>query len=101
MMTLYPYIVLSGSLFSIGLIGILLNARNSIKILMSLELILLSIMINFIAFSKLYNDITGQVFTFFILTVAAAEAAIGLAIILIYFRNKNSINTETDVLLKG
>jgi NADH-quinone oxidoreductase subunit K len=101
MISLFHYIGLSGILFMIGIFGILFNWRNSIKILMSLELILLSIMVNFVAFSHLHQNITGQVFSLFILTVAAAEAAIGLAIILIYFRNRQSINPEEQTVLKG
>ena len=92
--TLGHYLVLGAILFTIGVLGIFLNKKNVIIILMSIELILLSININFVAFSSYLNDISGQVFSMFILTVAASEAAIGLAILVVFFRNKNSIAVE-------
>ena len=95
------YLILSSLIFSLGVIGIFLNRKNVITILMSIELILLGVNINFVAFSYYSNDITGQIFTFFILTVAAAEAAIGLAILVVYYRNKGSIAVKDINLLKG
>ncbi len=95
------YLILSSLLFVIGVTGIFLNRKNIITILMSIELILLSVNINFVAFSVMLNDITGQIFTMFILTVAAAEAAIGLAILVIYFRSRGSIAVEDVNLMKG
>ena len=95
------YLVLSSLIFFLGIIGIFLNRKNVITILMSIELILLGVNINFVAFSYYSNDITGQIFTFFVLTVAAAEAAIGLAILVAYFRNKGSIDVKEVNLLKG
>ncbi len=95
------YLVLSSLIFTLGIIGIFLNRKNVITILMSIELILLGVNINFVAFSYYSNDITGQIFTFFVLTVAAAEAAIGLAILVVYFRNKGSIDVKEVNLLKG
>ena len=82
------YLILGVVIFSIGIIGIFLNRKNVIVILMSIELILLAVNINLVSFSIFINDLTGQVFAMFILTVAAAEAAIGLAIIVVYYRNK-------------
>ncbi len=95
------YLILSSLLFVIGVTGIFLNRKNIITILMSIELILLSVNINFVAFSVMLNDITGQIFTMFILTVAAAEAAIGLAILVIYFRSRGSIAVEDVNLMRG
>jgi NADH-quinone oxidoreductase subunit K len=95
------FLVLSAILFTIGVFGIFLNRRNVIVILMSIELILLSVTVNFVTFSVYLHDLTGQVFSMFILTVAAAEAAIGLAILVAYFRNKNSIAVEDMNALKG
>ncbi|MDX2073837.1 MAG: NADH-quinone oxidoreductase subunit NuoK [Alphaproteobacteria bacterium] len=95
------YLVLSSLLFTIGVTGIFLNRKNIITILMSIELILLAVNINFVAFSVMLADITGQIFTMFILTVAAAEAAIGLAILVIYFRSRGSIAVEDVNLMKG
>ena len=95
------YLILAALLFTIGVIGIFLNRRNVIVILMSIELILLSVNINLVAFSIYLQDLVGQVFTMFILTVAAAEAAVGLAIIVIYYKNKGSINVEQISSLKG
>jgi len=95
------YLALGGVIFLIGIAGIFLNRKNVIIILMSIELILLAVNINLVAFSIYSNDIVGQVFTFFILTVAAAETAIGLAIIVSYYRNKGSIFVEEINELKG
>ena len=87
------YLILGVVIFSIGIIGIFLNRKNVIVILMSIELILLAVNINLVSFSIFINDLTGQVFAMFILTVAAAEAAIGLAIIVVYYRNKGTIRS--------
>jgi NADH-quinone oxidoreductase subunit K len=95
------YLALGGVIFLIGIAGIFLNRKNVIIILMSIELILLAVNINLVAFSIYSNDIVGQVFTFFILTVAAAETAIGLAIIVSYYRSKGSILVEEINELKG
>lgn len=99
--TITHYLILAGILFTIGVFGIFLNRKNVIVILMSIELMLLSVNINFVAFSSYLQDLTGQVFTMFILTVAAAEAAIGLAILVSFFRNKGSIAVEDISSLKG
>ena len=95
------YLTLGAVIFSIGIIGIFLNRKNIIVVLMSIELILLAVNINLVSFSAFLNDLTGQIFTLFILTVAAAEAAIGLAIIVTYYRNSNSILVEDIDRLKG
>lgn len=95
------YLILSSVLFTVGVCGIFLNRKNIITILMSIELILLSVNINFVAFSVKLGDLTGQIFAMFVLTVAAAEAAIGLAILVIYFRNRNSIAVEDVNMMKG
>lgn len=95
------YLFLSGILFSIGLLGIILNRRNLILILMSLELILLAVNINFVTFSSTLGDLTGQVFTLFVLTIAAAEAAIGLAILVVYYRSKRNLHVDALSELKG
>ena len=95
------YLVLSAILFTIGVAGIILNHKNIIIILMSVELILLSVNINLVAFSTQSGDLTGQVFALFILTVAAAEAAIGLAILVAFYRNRGSIAVEDINALKG
>jgi NADH-quinone oxidoreductase subunit K len=95
------YLILAALLFTIGVFGIFLNRRNVIVILMSIELMLLAVNINFVSFSSALNDITGQVFTMFILTVAAAEAAIGLAILVVFFRKRGSIAVEDLSNLKG
>ena len=95
------YLSLSAIIFTIGIIGIFLNRRNVIIILMSIELILLAVNINLVSFSIYLQDLVGQVFTMFILTVAAAEAAVGLAIIVIYYKNKGSILVENINSLKG
>ena len=95
------YLAVSAILFTLGILGIFLNRKNVIVILMSVELILLSVNLNLVAFSATLGDLTGQVFAMFILTVAAAEAAIGLAIVVIYFRNRGSIEVEDISTLKG
>ena len=95
------YLTLGAVIFTIGIVGIFLNRKNVIVILMSIELILLAVNINLVAFSIFINDLSGQIFTLFILTVAAAEAAIGLAIIVVYFRNSNTIRVEEIKNLKG
>jgi NADH-quinone oxidoreductase subunit K len=95
------YLILSSILFSISLAGIFLNRKNIIIMLMSLELMFLSINFNFIIFGNYLNDLTGQIFVFFILTVVAAESAIGLAIIVVLYRNKQGINVEDIARLKG
>ncbi len=95
------YLAVAAMLFTIGVFGIFLNRRNVIVILMSIELMLLAVNINFVTFSSALNDITGQVFTMFILTVAAAEAAIGLAILVVFFRKKGAIGVEDLSSMKG
>ena len=95
------YLTLGAVIFSIGVIGIFLNRKNIIVILMSIELILLAVNINLVAFSIYLGDLAGQVFTLFILTVAAAEAAIGLAIIVCFFRNRGTIAVEDINVMKG
>ena len=95
------YLTLAAIIFSIGIIGIFLNRKNVIIILMSIELILLAVNINLVSFSIYLQNLVGQVFAMFILTVAAAEAAVGLAIIVIYYKNKGSINVEQIDSLKG
>lgn len=95
------YLILAGLIFTIGVFGIFLNRKNVIIILMSIELMLLAVNINFVAFSVYLGDLTGQVFAMFILTVAAAEAAIGLAILVVFFRNRGSIAVEDISMLKG
>ena len=95
------YLTLGAIIFLIGIVGIFLNRKNVIVILMSIELILLAVNINLVSFSIFMNDISGQIFTFFILTVAAAEAAIGLAIIVVYYRNSGTIRVEEIEKLKG
>jgi len=95
------YLFVAAVLFTIGVFGIFLNRKNVIVILMSIELILLAVNINFVAFSSFLHDLVGQVFALFILTVAAAEAAIGLAILVVYFRNRGTIAVEDVNLMKG
>jgi NADH-quinone oxidoreductase subunit K len=95
------YLVLAAVLFSLSVAGIFLNRKNVILLLMCIELMLLAVNFNFIAFSRMLGDSTGQVFVFFILTVAAAEAAIGLAILVVLFRNTRSINVDDLDKLKG
>jgi NADH-quinone oxidoreductase subunit K len=95
------YLVLAAVLFSLSVAGIFINRKNVILLLMCIELMLLAVNFNFIAFSRMLGDLTGQVFVFFILTVAAAEAAIGLAILVVLFRNTRSINVDELDKLKG
>jgi NADH-quinone oxidoreductase subunit K len=95
------YLSVSAILFTIGMLGIFLNRKNVLIILMSIELILLSVNINFVAFSLYLGDLMGQIFALFVLTVAAAEAAIGLAILVVFFRNRGSIAVEDVNLMKG
>ena len=101
MIELNQFLILSALLFSIGVIGIFLNRKNVIIILMSIEIILLAVNINLVSSSYFLNDLTGQIFSLFVLTVAAAEAAIGLAILVIYNRNAGSIEIEKINTLKG
>jgi NADH-quinone oxidoreductase subunit K len=100
-LSLNHYLVLGAILFAISVVGIFLNRRNIIVLLMAIELMLLAVNLNFIAFSHFLGDIQGQVFVFFILTVAAAESAIGLAILVVLFRNLNTIDVEDLDSLKG
>ncbi|MCS5605139.1 MAG: NADH-quinone oxidoreductase subunit NuoK [Alphaproteobacteria bacterium] len=100
-MGLGHYLTLAAVLFTIGIFGIFLNRKNVIIILMSVELMLLAVNINLIAFSVFLNDLVGQIFAMFVLTVAAGEAAIGLAIIVVYFRNRGTIEVEDINLMKG
>jgi NADH-quinone oxidoreductase subunit K len=95
------FLTVAAILFTIGVFGIFLNRKNVIIILMSIELMLLAVNINFVAFSAFLNDLMGQVFALFVLTVAAAEAAIGLAILVVYFRNRGTIAVEDINLMKG
>ncbi|MEX0923776.1 MAG: NADH-quinone oxidoreductase subunit NuoK [Rhodovibrionaceae bacterium] len=95
------YLTLGAILFTLGIFGVFLNRKNVIIILMSVELILLAVNINLVAFSAHLGDLVGQIFTLLILTVAAAEAAIGLAIIVVYYRNRGSIEVEDISLMKG
>ena len=95
------YLILAAIIFTIGIVGIFLNRKNLIVILMCIELLLLAVNINLVSFSIFLNDLNGQIFTLFILTVAAAEAAIGLAIIVLYYRNSGSIRVEDINTLKG
>lgn len=98
---IYHYLAVSAMLFVLGICGIFMNRKNVITILMSIELILLSVNINFVAFSVYLNDLTGQIFAMLVLTVAAAEAAIGLAILVVYYRNRGSIAVEDIHMMKG
>ena len=95
------FLTVSAILFTLGVFGIFLNRKNVIVILMSVELILLAVNLNFVAFSAALNDLVGQVFALFVLTVAAAEAAIGLAILVVYFRNRGTIEVEDINAMKG
>lgn len=95
------YLSVAAILFAIGIFGIFLNRKNIIVILMSVELMLLAVNINFVSFAVALNDLVGQIFAMFVLTVAAAEAAIGLAILVIYFRNRGTIAVEDINLMKG
>ena len=101
MIPLSDYLILSAILFAVSVMGIFLNRKNVVILLMSIELMLLSVNTNFIAFSHYHGDTAGQVFVFFILTVAAAEAAIGLAILIVLFRSRHTINVEDLDSLKG
>ncbi len=101
MLTLAHFLVLGAILFAIGVVGIFLNRKNIIVLLMCIELMLLAVNTNFIAFSHYLGNLSGQVFVFFILTVAAAESAIGLAILVVLFRNLNTINVDELDRLKG
>ena len=101
MPTLSHYLVLAAMLFAIAVVGIFLNRKNVIVLLMAIELMLLAVNLNFVAFSHYLGDTAGQVFVFFILTVAAAESAIGLAILVVLFRNLSTINVEDLDSLKG
>ena len=101
MITLEHYLTVAAVLFIIGIFGLFLNRKNIIILLMSIELMLLSVNINLVAFSSFMNDLVGQVFTLFVLTVAAAEAAIGLAILVSFFRNRGTIAVEDVNVMKG
>jgi NADH-quinone oxidoreductase subunit K len=101
MIPLSSYLILGAILFSLGVVGIFLNRKNVVILLMAIELMLLAVNMNFIAFSHFLGDTAGQIFVFFILTVAAAESAIGLAILIVLFRNRNTINVEDLDTLKG
>ncbi len=101
MIGLEHYLTVAAVLFVIGIFGLFLNRKNVIILLMSIELMLLSVNINLVAFSSYSGDLTGQVFTLFVLTVAAAEAAIGLAILVSFFRNRGSISVEDVNVMKG
>lgn len=101
MISLGHYLVVAAILFTLGVFGIFLNRKNVIIILMSIELILLAVNINLVAFSAYLGDIVGQVFALFVLTVAAGEAAIGLAILVVYFRNRGTIAVEDINMMKG
>jgi len=98
---LFHFLVLSAILFMVGLCGIFINRKNIIVIMMSIELILISVNINLVAFSTFLQDLTGQVFAIFVLTVAAAEAAVGLAILVAYYRNKGNIEVEEMKEMQG
>ncbi|MBN8957053.1 MAG: NADH-quinone oxidoreductase subunit NuoK [Rhizobiales bacterium] len=99
--TLGHYLAVGAILFTLGVLGIFINRKNVIVILMSIELILLSVNINLVSFSAFLNDLVGQVFALLVLTVAAAEAAIGLAILVVFFRNRGSIAVEDVNIMKG
>jgi NADH-quinone oxidoreductase subunit K len=101
MITLSHYLLLGAILFAIAVVGIFLNRRNVIILLMAIELMLLAVNMNFVAFSHFLDDVSGQIFVFFILTVAAAESAIGLAILVVLFRNLNTIDVDELDSLKG
>ena len=100
-MNISSYLILSSIIFSIGLLGIFVNRKNMIVILMSIELMLLAVNINFVGFSYIFNDLSGQIFSMFILVVAAAEAAVGLAILTIFFKNKGTISVDKISKMKG
>tara|TARA_E500000331_G_scaffold353758_2_gene405233 strand:+ start:890 stop:1201 length:312 start_codon:yes stop_codon:yes gene_type:complete len=99
--TISHYLTVAAILFTLGIVGIFLNRKNVIIILMSVELMLLAVNLNLVAFSSHLNDLVGQVFAMFILTVAAAEAAVGLAILVVFFRNRGSIAVEDVNMMKG
>jgi NADH-quinone oxidoreductase subunit K len=99
--SLTHFLAVAAMLFTIGVAGIILNRKNIIVVLMAVELILLAVNINLVAFSSFFGDLTGQIFSLFILTVAAAEAAIGLAILVAYYRNRGSIGIEDINMMKG
>tara|TARA_Y100001978_G_scaffold197412_1_gene208232 strand:- start:345 stop:650 length:306 start_codon:yes stop_codon:yes gene_type:complete len=101
MVAIHNYLLLSSILFFLSIIGIVINRKNLIILLMAIELMLLSVNMNFVTFSFFLDDTSGQIFVFFVLTVAAAEAAIGLAILVVLFRNKHSIDVEDIRALKG
>lgn len=101
MISLTHYLVLGAILFGLSLAGIIINRKNVLILLMSIELMLLAVNINFVAFSHFLGDLSGQIFVFFILTVAAAESAIGLAILIVLFRNRKTINVDDLNTLKG
>jgi NADH-quinone oxidoreductase subunit K len=101
MIALNHYLILAAILFAIGVVGIFLNRKNLIVLLMAIELMLLAVNLNFVAFSHYLNDLAGQLFVFFILTVAAAESAIGLAILVVLFRNLSTIDVDELDSLKG
>ena len=101
MIGLEHYLIVAATLFVIGIFGIFLNRKNVIILLMAIELMLLSVNINFVAFSHFLEDLSGQVFVFFILTVAAAEAAIGLAILVVLFRSRRTINVDDLDSMRG
>ncbi len=101
MVSLSHYLVLGAILFAISVVGIFLNRKNLIVLLMAIELMLLAVNMNFVAFSHFLGDVAGQIFVFFILTVAAAESAIGLAILMVLFRNLNTIHVDDLDALKG
>lgn len=101
MIPLSHYLILGALVFSLSIVGMFLNRKNVVILLMAIELMLLAVNVNFVAFSHYLQDVAGQVFVFFILTVAAAEAAIGLAILIVLFRNRRTINVEDLDSLKG
>ena len=101
MIGLEHYLIVAATLFVIGIFGLFLNRKNVIILLMSIELMLLAVNINFVAFSYFLGDLVGQVYTLFVLTVAAAEAAIGLAILVVFFRNRGSIEVDDISMMKG
>ncbi len=100
-LNLNNFVILSAILFSIGVSGMFLNRKNIISLLMSIEIMLLAVNINFVAFSAFLHDLVGQIFAIFVLTVAGAEAAIGLAILVIYFQNRNTIEIKSISSMKG
>ncbi|PIP02906.1 MAG: NADH-quinone oxidoreductase subunit NuoK [Zetaproteobacteria bacterium CG12_big_fil_rev_8_21_14_0_65_54_13] len=101
MIALSQYLIVAAALFSLGVIGLFLNRKNVINILMCIELMLLAVNINLVAFSHYQNDLAGQIFVFFVLTVAASEVAVGLAILVAYYRTRRSVETEDINSLQG